>query len=278
MKKLSMGARNAIIVLVAYIGAAIVVLGVMKQPFYILLAAYAVITLALYALFYKEMLAIRGNLAYIHGKHDKAKVLLLRSIEKNVPSPVAHYNYANLILRDGEAQKALECLRKARTLKPSPMMQKNIYMTIGTCYWVSGEINKAVETLEQMRKDYEYVNENVLTTLAYMYLVQGDFATAQELTDKAIAEAPEYAAAWDNRGQIFYLQGDCVQAKESFEKALAHKPTLVDSLYFMGILYEKENDLEAARDYFLRANDAPISALNTVKKADLERKAEEYKI
>jgi len=276
MKNLSAGARIGLTVLAVYVLTFIFVLAIMKWPAYILLLALVIVTVVLYVVFYKEMLAVRGNIAYIRGEQEKAKRLLRLSIDKNVASPAAHYNYANLVLRDGDAETALTCLRKTRTLKPDPMMEKNIHMTLGTCYWVNGEINKAIETLEQMRKDYEYLNENVLTTLGYMYIVQGDLDTAQELTDKAIDEAPEYAAAWDNRGQIFYLRKDFVQAKESFEKALAYKPTLVDSLYFMGLIYEAEGDREAARDYYLRANEAPISALNTVKKDELEKKAQAF--
>jgi len=273
MKKLSAGSRNALIVLAVYIATGIVSIYVLHLPWYLSLPVLAAVTLVLYIVFYKEMLAVRGNIAYIKGDHDKAKILLKKSIDKNTPSPAAHYNYGNLVLRDGDAQTALTCLRKARTLRPDPIMEKNIYMTIGSCYWVTGEIDKAIETLEQMRKDYEYVNENVLSTLAYMYHVKGDYDVAHELTDKALAEAPEYAAAWDNRGQIFLAQGDLTQAKESFAKALAYKPTLVDSLYYMGLLHEQENDLEAARSYYKRAVEAPISALNTVTTAQITEKA-----
>ena len=272
MKKLSTGTRNALIVLAVYIATGIVCIYILRLPWYMSLPVLTAVTAALYFVFYKELLAVRGNLAYMKGDHEKAKRLLKLSIDKDVPSPVAHYNYANLVLRDGDAETALSCLRKSRALKPAPIMEKNIYMTIGSAYWVAGEVDKAIETLEQMQKDYEYVNENVLSTLAYMYFAKGDFATAHELTDKALAEAPEYAAAWDNRGQIFLAQEDLTQAKEAFAKALAYKPTLVDSLYYMGVLYEREGDADAAQSYFARAAEAPISALNTVTTAQIAAK------
>jgi len=273
MNKPAKGSRTTLIVLAVYIVTGIVSIYVLHLPWYMALPVLAGVTVVLCAIFYKELLAVRGNIAYIRGDHVKAKRLLKQSIDKGAPSAAAHYNYANLILRDGDGQTALTCLRKARTLKPDPIMAKNIYMTIGSCYWVTGEVDKAIETLEQMRQDYEYVNENVLSTLAFMYFVKEDYDTAHDLTDKALAEAPEYAAAWDNRGQISLAQGDLTRAKEAFAKALAYKPTLVDSLYYMGVLHEQEGDMDAAKSYYKRAAEAPISALNTVTAAQITAKA-----
>jgi len=269
MKRISPGTRNVLIVFAAFLIPILVLQWLPKQPFYVVALIYAVVFVLLFLAFRHDLLALRGNVAYLRGDHDTAAVLFKRLITKKIKSPIAYYNYANMLLRDGDAEAALDCLLRAKEMNPTPMIRKNIIMTLGTCHWVRRDIDMAIETLEGMRDEYDFINENVLTTLGYMYLLKGDFEQAHKLTDLALAEAPAYAAAWDNRGQICYEQGDMAGAKEAFDKALLYKPTLVDSLYFMGVICEREGEDEAAQAYFARAKDAPITALNTVTTAQI---------
>jgi len=222
--------------------------------------------------------AARANAAYIKGAREKARPMLRRCVEKQTRNVIVYVNYADLLLRDGDATEALHCLHTAQTLNPHALVEKNIRLMISTCHWVMGDIDEAIAALEQMRKDYEYVNESVLTSLGYFYLTKGDYAAAHELTDKAIEDAPTYAAAWDNRGQIFAAQGEDAQAKEAFTKALEYNSTLVDSLYGMGLIYEAAGEHDEAVHFFRRAAEAPISALNTVEKEEIVEKVVAYNI
>ena len=225
---------------------------------------------------FSDIAAMRANMAYASGQTEKARKMLERCIAKKTKNPVVYSNYADLKLREGDGQAALECLQTALSLKPYAMQEKTIRHAIGTAHWLAGDHAQAIAALEQMRADYEYVNESVLTTLGYLYFVEGNLDKAQELTDMALAEVPNYAAAWDNRGQILFAQNDLEQAKEAFGKALEQKPSLVDSLFGMGLIHEVEGNHEAAADCFRQAMDAPRTALNTVTEAQLAEKLEEY--
>ena len=275
MEKLPSGAWKRLLCIGLYIAAPIVVLGVLHQSFYVLLAVLVLITIAARIFLHWELLESRANLNYVKGDREKARPVLHKCIDRNTQNPIVYLNYANLLMREENGQEALSLLHKAQTLNPPMWVDKNIRLSIGTCHWVLGALDEAIATLEQMRADYEYINETALTTLGYMYLLNKDYEKAHECTDKAIEDTPEYASAWDNKGQIFYAQNDFAQAEESFTKALAYNPTLVDSLYFMGVLRETAGDCEAAADYFRRAAEAPISALNTVTKAQILEKMED---
>lgn len=88
---------------------------------------------------------------------------------------------------------------------------KQIRLSIGSSHWKLGDLEKAIETLEELRNDYDYVNSNVLVILEYMYLLIDN-------TDKALS----------------ILE-------------------LVDSNYFLGVLYEQQNDVEKAKEYYKKA-------------------------
>ena len=92
-----------------------------------------------------------------------------------------------------------------------------------------------------------------------------------DCTTKALADNPEYAPVWDNLGQIYYFQQETDKAKEAFEKAISFRATMVDSLYYLGLIAKNSGDKELAREYLERALKCNISAMNTIKKEDIEK-------
>ena len=204
---------------------------------------------------------------------ERAKKKLLRAaIERNAKSPAAHHNYAILLVREGDGETALAVLNRALTFRLKVITEKNIRLTVASCYWVMEDIDKAIETLEDMRVRYEYVNVHVLTSLGYMYFLRGETDKALEFTNLALEDAPDNGAAWDNLGQIYFSLNEAEKAKEAFETAVSHKPDLPDSNYYLGLIAENEDDGEKALEYFSKAMECGLSALNTVTKEQIEEK------
>jgi tetratricopeptide (TPR) repeat protein len=92
-----------------------------------------------------------------------------------------------------------------------------------------------------------------------------------------LEDTPEHAPAWDNMGQIYYHKGNGDKAKEYFEKALGYRENMVDSLYYMGLIAKDEGDIKTAVDYFTRALDCNVTALNTVTLGEIEAQISELK-
>jgi predicted nucleotide-binding protein (sugar kinase/HSP70/actin superfamily) len=93
-----------------------------------------------------------------------------------------------------------------------------------------GRIETARDILEAMRKEYEYVNAHVLTTLGYMYFLLDDLEKAEEISELAVQDTPTLGSAWDNLGQIYDRQGLRAKAKEAFEKAIEKRREFLKNL------------------------------------------------
>ena len=250
----------------------VVIVFFLRLPFYYAVIVYAAAFFISVFIYFPNYLAIWANINFIRGNEKAARKFLKAAIKRKTKSPVAHHNYGLLLVRDGDGAGALEVLSKALELKPKVLTEKKIRLAMGSSYWVMNDIAGAIRTLEDMLERYEYVNTHVLATLGYMYFQNGETEKALEFTNKAIEEDATNAAAWDNLGQIYYLQNDLPKAKEAFETAVSHKPGLADSNFYLGLIAEKENEAETAREYFLKAKDCVISALSTVTKEQIEEK------
>lgn len=274
---MSKGKKTAILIALFLLVTYVIIVFFLKLPIYWVLLIYAVCFLAAFIIFNSTFLAIIGNYYHATGKAVKANKFLKKAIDKNTKSPTAYLNYSITLVREGQGKEAMEYLQKSLTLNPPVITDKNIMLTMGSCYWVMGDIDAAIEVLEGMRKKYTYVNAHVYVTLAYMYFLKDDLETALELTNKAIEDQPQSGAAWDNLGQIYYKQGDIQKAKESFESAVSYKEDLPDSNYYLGVIAEKEGNAEKAKIYFQKAMNCNITSLNTITKDEVAESYKKYK-
>lgn len=217
------------------------------------------------------VLGMIGNMYYFFRKPDKAKEFYTIAVKRNTRNVKALYNYALDALHEGKAKEALEVFQRAEKINTKVLFEKLIPLAISSCYWVLGDIDKAISTIEDLQKKFNYINPNTLTTLAYFYLLKRDFEKAEELTNKALKDNEAYAPAWDNLGQIYFTKGDNPKAKEYFEKALEYRESMTESLYYMGLISKAEGDNEKAKEYLEKANNGYISALSTVKREDIEK-------
>ncbi len=236
-----------------------------------LIPAFLVFMLASAIVCHNYVLGMIGNMFYFFRKPDKAKKFYKIAVKRNTRNVKALYNYALDALHEGRAEEALNVFKRAEKINNKVLFEKLIPLAVSSCYWVMGDLDKAIEEIENLQKKFNYINPNTLTTLAYFYLLKGDTDKAEELTKKALEDNSGYAPAWDNMGQIYYNKGDIDKAEEYFEKALGIRENMTESLYYMGMICKKRNDGKKAKEYFEKALGGYISALSTVKKEDIER-------
>ena len=259
-----------LLIILLYVAPAVAFTTGMGLSFWQLLGAYALLTIGLIFIFFTNIISFMGDLNFAQGNIPQAIKFYQKAIDKNTKSPTVYLNYAVYLLQEDNATTALDLLRKARDVNTRIMVDKNILLTMSSCLWLLGDINGAIEVLEQLKSKYDYVNANVLTTLGYMYYLNENFDKALEFTNKAIEEEPNFASAWDNLGQIFFKTDEIDKAEEAFLKALSFNNSLVDSNYYLGKLYERKNEMDKANEYFLKAYDCPITTLNSVTKQEIE--------
>lgn len=218
-----------------------------------------------------------GNIYYFFREPEKAQKFYTIAVKRNTRNVKALYNYALDALHQGRAQEALAIFKRAEKINVKVIFDKLIPLAVSSCYWVLGNIDKAIFTIEELEEKYNYINPNTLTTLGYFYMLKGDYDGATELTNKALTDNREYAPAWDNLGQIYYNQGDYEKAQENFEKALSFRENMVESLYYMALLEERKNNNEKAKEYLEKADKCYISALSTVKKEQIQEELAKFK-
>jgi len=229
-----------------------------------------------YVIYRPSFVAFAGNFRLVSGKTEKARKLLEKAISLNTTVPSAYLNYAIILLREGSAEEAMSYLLKAKELDPKTVLDKNISLTMGSCFYIMGRIDDAIETLERIRRDYVYAGPHVLSTLGYMYFLKDDLDTALELTNSAIEDSPRLGSAWDNLGQIHYKKSEFDEAKKAFEKAIECKNDLVDSHYYLGLIAEAEGNTQNARVFFEKAKNCKITSLNTVTAQEVDDKYRQY--
>jgi tetratricopeptide (TPR) repeat protein len=101
---------------------------------------------------------------------------------------------------------------------------------------------------------------------------------AAKALEKAVQLEPSRGAAHHDLGDVHFLRGDLPKAKEAYQRASElTRETLALSLFGLGQIAELENDLQAARGYFIRASraepDARARRVMDASAARIERKA-----
>ncbi|MBO5560309.1 MAG: tetratricopeptide repeat protein [Firmicutes bacterium] len=247
----------------------------LRYPLWILLPIIFVYLVINAIIFYSYYLGMVGNYFYFVRQPDKALKYYRKAIAKNTKNATALYNYALEMLHQGNAQEALKYFELSEKYNTKLFYEKNIPIAKSSCYWVMGgeeNIRKAIAILEELKDSYQYVNVGAYTSLGYFYLLVGELDKALEYTNIALEDDREHAPAWDNLGQIRFAQGDMKAAEEAFTKALSFRSYMVDSLFYMGVIYERKKDKQKALEYYKRAAECNISALNTVTREQVENK------
>lgn len=246
------------------------------KPAWWVLAFVGVYLLLSLLLFYDQLMGEISVYYNVLGQYDKARALAEKLATGRGKSVSALNLYAIMLLQEGKADEALGYFQKARQRNRNPIRDKYIAMSIGSCYWLKGDIPQGIAELEALVAKHDYLNPDVYTTLGFLYLLQKDYDKAEYYTNQALADNPNHAPAYDNLGQIAYGRGDTAQACKYFEKALALNPNMTDSKYYLGLIYEASGRATEAKELFLSAHGDYVTALNTVTKQQIDEKYQQY--
>jgi tetratricopeptide (TPR) repeat protein len=69
---------------------------------------------------------------------------------------------------------------------------------------------------------------------------------ALNMYEKALQLEPSNPVLWNEIGQVYVMKNDLTKAKESFTRAAELRPQYVDPHYYLALIYDKENNKEAA--------------------------------
>jgi tetratricopeptide (TPR) repeat protein len=128
-----------------------------------------------------------------------------------------------------------------------------------------------------MRTDDPVVDPMFQTSLRLM--VEDEPAEALEMLNEVIALKPEFAEAWNRRGDAFQALGDPDRALAAYGRAIELNPYQFGTLGSCGQIWLERSEYRKAADYFRRALDLnpnqPEMALVLI---ELEEKLENDRI
>lgn len=145
--------------------------------------------------------------------------------------------------------KAFAAFAKARELAGENLI---VLLNYAECafrakkYELTDELLTAAETL---RPDSRWV---LLQRGEYEHVVHRDAAKARACYEKFIAADPSSARAWHDLGWTWIAPDsrDCAKAREAMRRALALQPNYKEAYFAMGMFYQFEGNMSAARTWF----------------------------
>lgn len=226
--------------------------------------------------------------AFFH-REDKALPFYRAAYKLGCKSSQLLAAYGLILLRQGDAEAARQIFETALANNRNVFYTRTLKANLAICLWKLGQPEKAyadylelyyfpdkekltsydIADLDAGLEKNSTFTEQDFVTMGFLALLCEDMAAARYFSEVALLKQPEYAAAYDNLGQIDFRQGDIEKAKQSFSKALERKPGLMDSLYYMAVIALEEKNLPLAKEYFAKAESQSFNALNTVSKDDL---------
>lgn len=207
-----------------------------------------------------------GMRAHAQGDLDAAAVAYQRALAVAPDNPDALNLLGTALLQLGQAERALDCLRRAaRRLRDNPGVMGNL----GHAYFALGRFEEAREAFRKAsRLDPRQMQFQlgVATSLA----MQGELEDAEAFLRRLVSRFPHEALAWFNLGNVIRDRGRHAEAIEPYRKALALDPRFVDAgNNLAGVLHALERYEEAEREYRACIDMAPDHLLAKLNLASL---------
>lgn len=97
---------------------------------------------------------------------------------------------------------------------------------------------------------------------AVKYEIKGDYQKALDRLNLAEQIAPDNQRILFRQGIIYYYLNDLTQAENRFKKILEINPLRVDAYYNLGLLYNKKEQFEQAKQVLLKGSSLDMEGLN----------------
>ncbi len=159
--------------------------------------------------------------------------------------------YAFLLIKMGYTDEAASQIDEALAKVTLSADKNTMIITKALVFWKQGDIDQAIELLDELIKTYE--TTNMYSTLGLLYNEKGDYAKALEFNLLAKDYNSSNAAILDNLGTSYFNSGDYDNAFETYQEAMKNKPTFPEAYYNYAKMLERNGDLEKAL-YMLRTS------------------------
>ena len=163
----------------------------------------------------------RARIHMAQNEMDKALEDLDQTLSLRGDQLTALFVRAAVHRQLGNKDKAMADAEKLRQLAPRLPSARRLWMQL---MGESGQLDAAIDELEQYREGEEAKDLNLLVDIATLHVIRKDYASAVEIYTEILAEDPENAAVFKLRADANLYLGKQAEATADYEATLKIRP------------------------------------------------------
>ena len=220
-----------------------------------------------------DLLAFYARIQFQKGNFDKALRLfhIANRIGKMKPETMRYYGY--MLLRSGELNLAEEVLTRASVSAKKPPEKKRIKAMLSLVVWKKGDLDMAIEMMEEAIEDFRV--SNFYRNLGLMYVLKGERQKALKFNLEAYDYNPDDMVIADNLAEAYVLCGENEKAKAIYEELLEKEPHFPEPYYGYGLLLIKSGQRERGIELIRKSLDKTFTFLSVMQRDEVEKILEE---
>lgn len=222
-----------------------------------------------------NLFGLLGYRYHIAGNIPRAERFYRSAFKMGCRMESIQLAYGMLHLRQGQLEEAErlfdDLVKKSRKDNYIHAAQTDLVLV----YWKKGNLDKAIETAEQLLPVYR--NTGLYVDLGYFYLLEGKLDKAEAINREALEFSPSNAGVLDNAGLLHAARGELDQAEETFRKALDINPESADTHYNLANLLRIRDRLKEALDEYEKSRSCMITFLSSVTREQIEKAIREVR-
>jgi tetratricopeptide (TPR) repeat protein len=193
---------------------------------------------------------LKGRLMMIEGRPSEAELLFKKSILHNENHLPAYYSLAELYVKEGQAQQAIENFENASQSNTDKVM---IPMMLGILHYMLKSDDQAITQYHralEINPDFAAAANNLAYLLAEK---EKDLNKALELAQRAKEQMPDDPRVSDTLGWVYFKMGLYDAATREFSASLEKLPGNPTILYHLAMTYYKKGNRDQARSTLEKA-------------------------
>lgn len=220
-----------------------------------------------------EILGVYARLCFQKGESERAVkyFALANRIGRLKPMSLMYYGY--ILLRMGDVGTAEAVLTRASLKAKKTSEKKRIKSMLSLTAWKNGDLDSAIEMMEDAISDYKITS--FYQNLGLMYNIKGDVKKALDFNLEAYDYNSDDLVILDNLAEAYALSGKTEKAVSLYEKILEKEPHFPEPYYGYGLLLIELGSKEKGLEYIRRSLNKRFSFLSVKTKEDIERLLEE---
>jgi len=200
---------------------------------------------------------LTGNIIMNIKGAKEAENEFRKGVESEPNEPVARYNLAISLIRQGKTQEAILELQHFLELFPNHALTANVLGLLGQIYYSVDQYEKALSYYKRaagLAPD----NAKIYYNIGVIYLKLKDETNAKEYFKKAMSLGATDPEVFEKLSYAFEEFNDMESAIRTMERSMQYNPDHISTLFRLAELYERSNNLlQAAEIYRKIVNRTP---------------------